>query len=191
MILNIVQYGNPILRKPGRKVDSITPEILAMVDDMFETMHEARGIGLAAQQIGQAIRLTVIDITGVTERASTAKIDKKEVDPNELMPLVLINPEVTGIAEEIIGPEGCLSFPEIYGDISRPEAVKVTALDRNGEKIEFECGGLLAKAVQHENDHLKGILYIDRMSSETKQELQPDLDTLQNQTKKELKKKDP
>ena len=86
------------------------------------------------------------------------------------------------------GAEGCLSFPEIFADIHRPGAIEVRALDAEGKPIEFRCGGLLARAIQHEHDHLHGILYIDRMSAETKQRLRPELDALQAATKAELKK---
>ena len=103
------------------------------------------------------------------------------------MPLVLINPEVTPVAEPVSGPEGCLSFPEMYADISRPELVEVKALDDKGKPFTFKCGGLLARCVQHEADHLNGILFIDRMSASTKRELKPELDELQMTTKQALK----
>ena len=105
------------------------------------------------------------------------------------MPLVLINPEVKPAGEPAKGPEGCLSFPEIYADITRPESADVVALNEKGERIEFRCGGLLARAVQHETDHLHGILFIDRMDAETKNELKPQLETLQASTKAALQKK--
>ena len=107
------------------------------------------------------------------------------------MPLVLINPEVKPVKDvpSVPGPEGCLSFPEIFADISRPESVDVVALDRNGKRIEFRCGGLLARAIQHEKDHLDGILFIHRMDSKTKGELQPELDELQALTKEQLAKR--
>jgi len=102
------------------------------------------------------------------------------------MPLVLINPEIKPVGEPVTGGEGCLSFPEIFGEITRPEAVDVKALDKKGKPIEFRCGGLLSRAIQHEADHLNGILFIDRMLKKTKEELQPELDQLQAKTKAEL-----
>jgi peptide deformylase len=105
------------------------------------------------------------------------------------MPLVLINPIVTGVGESVKGSEGCLSFPEIYAEISRPETVDVQALDAHGEPIAFRCGGLLARAVQHETDHLNGLLFIDRMEKKMKLELQDELDDLQAQTKAGAAKK--
>ena len=102
------------------------------------------------------------------------------------MPLTLINPEIKPVAEPVAGPEGCLSFPEVYADIERPETVDVTAMNEKGKKIEFRCGGLLARAVQHETDHLNGILFIDRMDSATKRTLKPEIDAIQAETKAAL-----
>jgi peptide deformylase len=188
MILEIVQYGHPVLRKKGARIETITPAIRELAEDMFETMHDAHGVGLAAQQVGQALQLTVLDIRGVTDRPSTLELDGKPADPESFMPLVLINPEIKPLAPEFTGPEGCLSFPEIYADITRPEKIQVRALDAKGKPVEFVCGGLLAKAIQHEHDHLQGILFIDRMDKATKEKLRPDLDALQAETKARLSK---
>ncbi len=186
MILEVVKYGHPALRQKGARIETITPAIRRLIEDMFETMHDARGIGLAAQQIGQALQLTVLDIRDVTDRPSTLEVDGKTADPHSLMPLVLINPQITPLAEPVKGPEGCLSFPEIYADIPRPGTVEVQALGGNGKTMKFRCGGLLARAIQHEHDHLHGILFIDRMDKKTKEELRPELDALQAETKAEL-----
>jgi peptide deformylase len=186
--LPIRKYGDPVLRRKGARIEKITPEIKKLVADMFDTMYDARGVGLAAQQIGQALQLTVIDVRGVKDRPSTMTINGKAVDPEEHMPLVLINPELTFGTESFTGPEGCLSFPEIFADITRPEEVDVVAMNEKGEKVTFHAGGLLAKAVQHEFDHLQGILFIDRMPSETKRDLKPELDALSDETKAVLKK---
>jgi peptide deformylase len=104
------------------------------------------------------------------------------------MPLVLINPEWKAVNDPVEGPEGCLSFPEIYGDISRPESIDVTATNQKGEKISFRCGGLLSRAVQHEYDHLHGVLFIDRMDKAALRKIKPELDGLVYSTKNELKK---
>ena len=189
MILEIVRYGNPVLRKKGAQIDQITPEIKKLIADMFETMEENHGVGLAAQQVGVAKQLTVIDVRAATDRPSTLELDGQPADPADIMPLVLINPEITPVGEPVTGGEGCLSFPEIFGDISRPGVVDVKALDGKGKPIAFRCGGLLARAAQHETDHLNGILFIDRMDKKTKTELQPELDELQAATKEALKKK--
>jgi peptide deformylase len=188
MILEIVKYGHPALRQSGARIEKVTPAIRELIADMFETMHDAHGIGLAAQQIGQALQLTVLDLREVTDRPSTLEIAGQRADPHSLMPLVLINPEITPLAAEVNGPEGCLSFPEIYADISRPERIQLRALDENGAPLEFRCGGLLAKAIQHEHDHLHGILFIDRMDKTTKAELRSELEALQAETKAVLQK---
>lgn len=189
MILEIVKYGHPVLRKKGERIERISPEIKQLIADMFETMEENHGVGLAAQQVGVAQQLTVIDIRAVTDRPSTLELDGQPADPADIMPLVLINPEVTPVGEPVTGGEGCLSFPEIFAEISRPGVVDVTALDTKGKTIAFRCGGLLARAVQHEKDHLHGVLFIDRMDKKIKMELQSELDELQAKTKAALKKK--
>jgi len=189
MILEIVKYGSPVLRQKGAKIESITPEIKKLIADMFETMADRHGVGLAAQQVGVAKQLTVIDVRAITDRPSTLELKGKPVDVAEIMPLVLINPVVTPVGEPVKSGEGCLSFPEIFAEISRPESVDVKALDAKGKPVEFRCGGLLARAVQHEADHLNGLLFIDRMDKKTKAELQPELDELQAITKAKLQKK--
>lgn len=188
MILPIVKFGHPVLRQKGAYIESITPEISRLIADMFETMYDAAGVGLAAQQIGQALRLTVLDVRGMKDRPSTLELDGKPSDVAAFMPLVLINPELKTAGDPVAGPEGCLSFPEIFEDISRPPTVEVMALGANGERVKFKAGGLLARAIQHETDHLNGILFIDRMASVAKQALKPELDELQAATKAALKK---
>jgi len=188
MVLKVVKYGHPALRKRGARIETVTPGIKRLIADMFETMKASNGVGLAAQQVGEALQLTVIDVRDATERPSTLELDGQPTDPSAIMPLVLINPEVTPVGEPAKGAEGCLSFPEVFADITRPESVDVKALNENGQPITFRCGGLLARAVQHETDHLNGILFIDRMEKATKADLQPELDEMQAQTKAELKK---
>lgn len=188
MNLPVVKYGHPVLRQKGVRIESITPAIRRLIDDMLETMYATRGIGLAAQQVGQALQLTVIDVRSVTDRPSSLELHGKAAEVSEFMPLVLINPEFKPVGEPAIGLEGCLSFPEMFAEVARPEAIDVTALNEKGKRIEFRCGGLLARAVQHETDHLNGILFIDRMSKETKEQLKPELDALQAETKAALKK---
>jgi len=186
MVLEIVKYGQPVLRQKGAKIESVTPDIKKLIANMFATMEANHGIGLAAQQVGVAKQLTVIDVRAVTDRPSTLELDGQPADVASIMPLVLINPVITPAGEPVAGGEGCLSFPEIFAEISRPGTVDVKALDAKGKPISFRCGGLLARAVQHETDHLNGILFIDRMDKKTKAELQPELDELQAQTKAEL-----
>ena len=153
---------------------------------MFETMHAAHGVGLAAQQVGHALQLTVLDIREAKDRPSTLWLAGEEADPSKFMPLVLINPEIKPVGEAVKGPEGCLSFPEMYAEISRPETIEVRALDERGQRLQFRCGGLLARAIQHETDHLHGLLFIDRMDRATKQGFKSELEELQAATKAAL-----
>ncbi len=189
MKLPIAQYGQPVLRQKGARIEKITPAIKQLIADMFETMHAAAGIGLAAQQVGQALQLTVLDVRAVKDRPSTLEVAGQPADVASFMPLVLINPHITPLGDPVTGPEGCLSFPEVYADITRSESVSVAALNEAGEGIEFKAGGLLARVIQHEADHLNGILFIDRMSAEAKNELKPQLESLQNASKAALQKK--
>ena len=186
MVLPVVKYGTPVLRQKGAPVETITPTIKKLIGDMLETMYAFKGIGLAAQQVGVPVQLTVIDVRGVTDRPSSLELKGEPADIQEQMPLVLINPQITPVGNPVTGPEGCLSFPEVFADITRPDIVDVTALDAEGKPIEFRCGGLLSRAVQHETDHLHGILFIDRMDKRTKEELRADLEQLQADTKAEL-----
>ena len=188
MPLTVVRYGTPVLRQPGARLDTITPAIKKLAADMLETAYSYKGIGLAAQQVGLALQLTVIDVRGVTDRPSSLELKGQPSDVDKFMPLVLLNPEVKPVGEQQAkGPEGCLSFPEIFADITRPAVVDVKALDLEGKPIEFRCGGLLARVVQHETDHLHGILFIDRMDKKTKAELRPELEDLMAETKATLK----
>ena len=186
MILPVVKYGHPVLRQKGARIETITLEIKQLIADMFETMYAAKGIGLAAQQVGKTLQLTVLDLRAVTDRPSKLELKGKPAELEAIMPLVLINPEIKPLADLVAGPEGCLSFPEIYGEISRPEWVEVKALNEKGKPIEFRAGELLARAVQHEVDHLNGILFIDRMDRKMKNELRNELDLLQAETKAKL-----
>lgn len=188
MILPIVQYGHPALRQKGARIDRITPEIQQLIQDMFDTMYDARGVGLAAQQVARPFQLAVIDVRGVTDRPSSMENDGTSVDVGSHMPLVLMNPEVRLVGVPVAGAEGCLSFPEIYADITRTDTVDVSAVDGEFAPVMFRCGGLLARAVQHETDHLHGILFIDRMTGLTRDELRGELEDLQAATKAALKK---
>lgn len=187
MILPVIKYGHPVLRQKGARIEAVTPEVKKFVADLFETMQAAAGVGLAAQQVGRAVQITVIDVRPVKDRPSTLEINGKPAEVAEIMPLVLINPQLKPFGPEAKGPEGCLSFPELYADVTRPEFVEVTAWNDKGETIHFKAGGLLSRAIQHEVDHLNGILFIDRMTRETKLELRDELDELQSATKENLK----
>src|SRR3954470_4331162 len=168
MILPILQYSDPILRAKGERIGKIDDRIRELAANMIETMHAAHGVGLAAQQIGEALQLTVLDVSEVEDRPSTLKLNGEPIELAEAMPLILLNPQMTLQGENELGAEGCLSFPEITADIERAHSVIVRAEDLDGEPVEIEATGLLARALQHEIDHLNGILFIDRMSSATK-----------------------
>jgi peptide deformylase len=165
MKLEIRLYGDPILRTKGKRVGTVDQRIRQLADDMIETMHAANGVGLAAQQVGEALQLTVIDVSQAEDRPSTLKIDGRTVELEEAMPLILLNPEAELGREIVSGTEGCLSFPDISAEIDRPESVRVRAETLEGSPITIEATGLIARALQHEIDHLNGILFIDRMNS--------------------------
>src|ERR1700759_5285465 len=116
MKLEIVRYGDPVLREKGKRITKIDDRLRELAANMIETMQIANGVGLAAQQIGETLQLTVIDVSRAEDQASTLKLNGEEVDPNESMPLVLLNPELSLSKETNIAVEGCLSFPEITGD---------------------------------------------------------------------------
>jgi peptide deformylase len=186
MVLPVVKFGDPVLRKRGDRIATVTPEIRQLIADMFETMEAANGVGLAAQQVGHALQLTVIDVRDAKERPSTLWIDNQPADPESFMPLVLINPVIKPVGNPLKEPEGCLSFPEVYADIQRPGEVEVTAQNLRGESFSFRAGGLLGRAVQHEVDHLNGILFIDRMDSASRKDWQAEIDMIQTATKARL-----
>lgn len=186
MKLPIVKYGDPMLRAKGKRVAKVDERLRELATNMLETMHAVNGVGLAAQQVGEALQLTVLDIAEVEvkERPSTMKLNGGAIDPRAAMPLVLLNPEVKLDGETVPGTEGCLSFPEINAEIDRAESVVVKAEGLDGEKIEIEASGFLARVLQHEVDHLNGILFIDRMSSATKVSLSSRLKRLQKETQR-------
>lgn len=148
-ILTILEFPDPRLRTVAEPVEKVDNDLQTMIDDMFETMYEAPGIGLAATQVNFHKRLIVIDIT-----------------EDRTQPLVFINPQIEVLsAEEHAYKEGCLSVPGFYEEVVRPERVKVNALDRDGKPFEMICEGLLAVCIQHEVDHLDGKLFVDYISS--------------------------
>jgi peptide deformylase len=183
MVLEIIKYGNPVLRVKGLEVADVDDRIRKLADDMLETMRAANGVGLAAQQVGVPLQLTVIDVSGISDRPSEMVVNGKSVDPTAFMPLVLLNPVLELGKETEEGAEGCLSFPELNGEIVRAAHVKVKAKKLDGSRFEFEATGLLSRAVQHEVDHLNGILFIDRMNSATRTGLAGKLKRIQKATK--------
>jgi len=183
MRLAIRKYGDPILRAKGKRIEEVDDKVRALAENMLETMHAANGVGLAAQQVGQALQLTVLDVSQVEDRPSTMTLDGEPVaDLQTAMPLVLLNPVVRLGKETELGSEGCLSFPEITADIERAVTVEMEAETLEGEPLRIEASGLLARALQHEVDHLHGILFIDRMSSASKASHSSRLKRLQKET---------
>lgn len=189
MKLPIVQYGDPVLRAKGERIDEIDNRVRELAENMIETMHAANGVGLAAQQVGQPLQLTVLDISQVEDRPTSMKLNGQPIDPKTVMPLVLINPQVDLGNETEIGTEGCLSFPEITGEISRAKSIVVRGEDLEGNSIEIDTTGFLARAIQHEVDHLNGILFIDRMTSVAKTSLSSRLKRLQKETQRGAKRR--
>ncbi len=158
-MLDILHYPDPRLRNKAKPVEKVDDAIRKLVDDMFETMYEAPGIGLAAIQANVPWRLVVIDIS-----------EEKNA------PLCLINPEIVARDGEEESEEGCLSVPGIYDTVTRSERVRVKALDREGQNIELEADGLLAVCIQHEIDHLDGKLFVDYLSNLKRQRIRKKLE---------------
>ncbi len=169
MVLEIVKYGDPVLQTKGKRIEQVDDAIRQLAQDMTETMYAARGLGLAAQQIGVALQMTVVDVAQIQEdRPSTMIVNGEAVDLAEWMPLVLLNPKLEFKPEKDVASEGCLSFPDLHGDVPRSSTIKVHADLLDGSQLDFEATGMLARAIQHEVDHLHGILFISRMSSAAK-----------------------
>jgi len=152
-VLDIRVLGDPILRQETKPVATVTDELRRLIDDMFETMHAAKGIGLAAPQVGRLERIAVVDLESGKS------------------PITLVNPEIVSLATEAgavretaKAEEGCLSIPDVFGDVERPASVVVRALDREGNPFEMPASELLARCFQHEIDHLHGKLFIDYLS---------------------------
>jgi peptide deformylase len=150
-ILPIVWAPDPVLKTKCKPVETVDDDVRRLVDDMFSTMYHAPGVGLAAPQVGVTRRIIVVDVAGKDEKPQ---------------PIALINPEIVWQSEETqVYEEGCLSLPEMYADVERPAKVKVRYLDRDGAKQEIEGEGLLAVCLQHEIDHIDGVLFVDHISA--------------------------
>jgi peptide deformylase len=161
-ILKVARLGHPVLRARAREVPPSeigSPRIQTLIDDMFETMSEYAGIGLAAPQVHESVRLFVAGVR-------RADVVTPMTDDSDMPFVALINPEVVPVGAEIeSGWEGCLSIPDIRGKVPRPQAIRVRALDRTGRRVELTAHGLPARVIQHELDHLDGVLFFDRMTS--------------------------
>lgn len=185
-ILKIVHYGDPILHKKGKNVSSFDPSLALLAKDMIETMHQAEGIGLAAQQIGKDLQFCVVDLREA-DAEFTYTYDGGTPPMDLIMPLVIVNPEITTILEpQTIYEEGCLSFPKITGKIVRPDAIQVNFQDIDGNAHQMTCNGLLARCILHETDHLNGVLFIDRMEKTELATIENDIKQLRKKTRKTL-----
>ncbi|HZP61127.1 MAG TPA: peptide deformylase [Opitutaceae bacterium] len=189
MLLQIVHYDHPILRKKGEKIRDFDASLARLAADMVETMHAAGGIGLAAQQIGRALQLCVVDLREVKSDFDW-KLDGARPPLELFMPMAVVNPEVTPAvrAPAEIAEEGCLSFPSIRGDVPRPSAIAVKFQDERGTPHLLTCDGLLARCIQHEVDHLNGVLFIDHMDKKTRTRLDPAIRELKKQTRTAARK---
>lgn len=142
---------HPVLKRPAEAVGTVDAEVRQLMDDMLESMHAANGIGLAAPQLGVLKQVIVVDVAGPEEPAN---------------PLCLADPEIVwGSPETVLGEEGCLSLPDQFADVVRSERIRVRFLDRDGARREMDANGILARCIQHEMDHLQGILFVDHLSS--------------------------
>jgi len=188
MALPIVHFNSPILREKGAKIATFDAALAQLATEMIDTMHAAHGIGLAAQQIGQAIQLCVVDLRE-TEADFDWEYDGAHPPLELFMPLTLVNPELKIVPEPTDSyEEGCLSFPEIRGEVVRPDEITVKFQDVTGVPHTLRCNGLLARCVQHEADHLNGVLFIDRMSKPVLTVIDAALKALKKQTREAAKK---
>jgi len=188
MSLKIVQFNEPILRKKGARIEKFDSTLAKLAAAMVETMHEAEGIGLAAQQIGKAIQLCVVDLRP-TDCEFDWEYDGARLPLELFMPLALVNPEITTVPRpETVYEEGCLSFPKIRGDVVRPDRLTVKFQDIAGHPHVLDCTGLMSRCIQHEVDHLNGILYIDRMEKDVLLSIDPELKALKKRTREAAKK---
>jgi len=181
MVLEIVKYGHPVLREKGQRIERITADIRQFAADLTETMYVADGVGLAAHQVGRPVLMAVIDVRA-SEQPSELLVNGQPQNLADWMPLLLINPVIQQATGEVTGTEGCLSFPEISAKIRRDAIVTVHATNLDGKAFDFVATGLLSRAIQHELDHLNGVLFIDRMDVATKASLAGKLKKLQKET---------
>ena len=190
MSLRLRYFGDPVLRQSGRKIEKFDDQLASLSQEMIEVMRESDGIGLAAQQVGIAEQFCVMDVPEHPEYPILCVLDGKALSPSLLMPMSLANPVVSPLpSDEYYYEEGCLSFPGINADVARPEKISVSYQDVDGVAHTLECDGLLARCIQHEVDHLNGVLFIDRMEKETYAEIKKEVQSLKKETKLTLQKK--
>ena len=178
MILDIVQFGEPVLRKKCQPVGEVDTKLEQFVKDMIETMNDAEGVGLAAPQVGADIRLAIVDTAHDPKCVSFFRVNGEEAKMEDHMPLVFINPELEFSGPQETDMEGCLSIQEVRAKVKRRSVVKATLPQLDGSVMVVETDGLCSRAIQHEVDHLNGILFTDRISSTTKSRLKRKLKEL-------------
>jgi peptide deformylase len=164
MILEILKFPDPRLRKKSVVIEQVTPVLKKLAEDMLETMYITHGIGLAAPQVGESVRLLVIDTRPKDEDGAILHEEMSELERKISQPLIIFNPEILQAKEKTTYDEGCLSVPGFFETVQRSKFVEVKGLGINGEKLHIETDGLLAICLQHEVDHLEGKLFIDRLS---------------------------
>jgi peptide deformylase len=184
MKLELVLYNDPVLRRKGEKIAVFGGELERFAADMVETMHFERGIGLAAQQVGRAVQVCVIDLRSA-EADFEWTLDGAKTPLELFMPMVMVNPKVTVAKKAPLAAleEGCLSFPDIRGDVERAQVLSVKYVDQHGLPHTLECDGLFARCVLHEVDHLNGILFIDRMGTAVREAIDEAVKALAKQTR--------
>ncbi len=168
MIMPIVQYGDAVLRKKCKPLTEVTAEHHKLAQDMIETMEDASGVGLAAPQVGIDLQFAVVDVSHDPDCISFLRINGEDIAPEDMpahMPIVFYNPELQLLPPHESGQEGCLSIQGVQAKVNRPSIVKASLPQLDGSTMELEADGLLARAIQHEVDHLQGILFTDRLSS--------------------------
>lgn len=182
-LLCIRTYGDPVLREPSRPVEAITPELLELIDDMFATMKASQGVGLAAQQIGRTEAVCVIEIPESYDMEGEEN-DGPRLNPDVPLHLALVNPRIVEVSRKTCSlEEGCLSFPDITGNVERAWSIVVEHLGLDGQPKTLKLQGFLARAAQHEMDHLAGDLFIDRFSYVKKLAVRSKLKRLQEDTR--------
>lgn len=180
----ILKYPDPLLRRQTRSVTEFDGKLRATVRDMIGSMTAAYGVGLAAPQAGLALRLIVIDIRPATQPDSPEGVPTVRHPLEARMPIALVNPEITDSGGLQVGQEGCLSLPEVWADVERTQWIHVRAQDPFGAPLEFECSDFFARAIQHERDHLEGVLFIDRLTPDRFSEVKSTLKKLEREFRK-------
>ena len=190
MTLPVTQYGESILHQKGKQVTEFSAKLSTLYHDMLEAMYAEEGIGLAAQQVGIALQFCIVDVPSIPDYPITCILDDKTLSHQLLMPMALANPKIEVLpCDEYYYEEGCLSFPEIKGEVARPELIVVRYQDLEGNSHTLQCDGLLGRCIQHEVDHLNGILFIDRMEKEIYAEIKQEVQALKKRTQSNQKQK--